>query len=184
MSNPLTRYENHLDEQEARWFAVYTKYKREKQVFKRLTEQGIETYLPLQKFTRRWTRKVREVELPLISCYIFVKIQKKDYIKVLETPDTVQFVKFSKNLLSIPDAEIEILRRVVGENLALDAEPKSYQVGDEVEVIGGNLTGLKGKLIKKDNEKNFLIELDNLGYSLRMYIDPTLLHAKRKRFAV
>lgn len=184
MNNPLTRYENHLDEHEARWFAVYTKYKREKLVLKRLTEKGIQAYLPLQKFTRRWTRKVREVELPLISCYIFVKITKQDYVRVLETPDTVQFVKFSKNLLAIPNTEINILRRVVGEGLEVDAQPNSYNVGDEVEVIGGNLTGLRGKLIKKDNTKNFLVELNNLGYTLRMYIDPNLLSHTHKRYVV
>lgn len=184
MSNPYKAYENHLDEQQARWFAVYTRYKREKQVFKRLSERGIEAYLPLQKFTRRWTRKVREVELPLINCYIFVKITKEEYVSVLETQDVVQFVKFSKNLLSIPDNEIDILRRVVGEGIEIEAEPSSYHVGDEVEVIGGNLTGLKGKLVKKDNDKNFLVELNNLGFMLRMYIQPDLLSHARKRYAV
>jgi transcription antitermination factor NusG len=184
MSNPHKVYENHLDEQEARWFAVYTRYKREKQVFKRLSERGIEVYLPLQKFTRRWTRKVREVELPLINCYLFVKITKEEYVRVLETQDVVQFVKFSKNLLSIPENEIDILRRVVGEGVEIEAEPSSYHVGDDVEVIGGNLTGLKGKLVKKDNDKNFLVELNNLGFSLRMYIQPDLLSHARKRYAV
>ena len=80
---------NQLHDTEARWFAVYTRYKREKIVRKQLSDKGIECYLPLQQFTRHYTRKVKQVQLPLISCYIFVKICKPEYIKVLETPEVV-----------------------------------------------------------------------------------------------
>ena len=170
MVTPQLTYENHLDEQEARWFAVYTRYKREKVVRKQLEDKGIVTYLPLQKLVRRYTRKVKHVELPLISCYIFTKIKKSEYVPVLETPDVVNFVKFSKNLIAIPEEEIHILQRVVGENIEVDVDQNSYQEGDEVQIIGGQLTGLKGKLVKTDSNKNFVVELENLGYSLRMEI--------------
>lgn len=172
---------NQLDEHEARWFAVYTKFKREKQVLKQLTEKGIQAYLPLQSFTRRYTRKVRHVELPLINCYIFTKITKDEYVPVLETQDVVAFVKFAQDLIAIPTHEIEIMKRVVGEGIEIDVQAGSYQLGDEVEIIGGNLTGLRGWLVAADSEKNFVIELENLGYSLRMTVDPSLLSKTGRR---
>ena len=70
MSTTALQYENHLDTSEARWFAVYARYKREKVVAQRLQEKGIECYLPLQRLTRYYTRKVKQVELPLISGYL------------------------------------------------------------------------------------------------------------------
>ncbi|PHN04505.1 UpxY family transcription antiterminator [Flavilitoribacter nigricans] len=177
MSNSRSQkdYENHLDETEAKWFAIYTRYKREKMVAQRLQQKGIEVYLPLQKFTRRYVRKVKHVELPLINCYLFTKITKKEYIPVLETQDVVKFVRFSKNLISIPDAEIQVIQRVVGEAIEIEVSPSEYLPGDDVEVIAGQLTGLKGKLVKKENDKNFLIELESLGYQMRMQVDPALL---------
>ena len=63
---------NQLCDTEPRWFAVYTRYKREKLVLKELQRRGINAYLPLQTVTRYYTRKVKTVHLPLISCYIFV----------------------------------------------------------------------------------------------------------------
>ncbi len=174
---------NQLDEHEARWFAVYTKFKREKQVLKQLTEKGIQAYLPLQSFTRRYTRKVRHVELPLINCYIFTKITKDEYVPVLETQDVVAFVKFAQDLIAIPTPEIEIMKRVVGEGIEIDVQAGSYQLGDEVEIIGGNLTGLKGWLVAAESEKNFVIELENLGYSLRMTVDPSLLSKTGRKAA-
>ena len=179
MSTAALPHENHLDAREARWFAVYARYKREKLVARRLQEKGIECYLPLQRLTRYYTRKVKHVELPLISGYLFTRITKPQYVPVLETPDVVQFVRFSRNLISIPESEIDIIRRVVGENVEVSAEPGRFQPGDEVEIIGGQLTGLKGILLERRSDKNFLIELESLGYSLLMQVDPALLRRIR-----
>ncbi|NUO00523.1 MAG: UpxY family transcription antiterminator [Saprospiraceae bacterium] len=166
---------NQLDEQEARWFAVYTAYKREKLVSKRLADRSIEAYLPLLEYTRRYERKVRSVELPLISGYIFVKITRKEYVPVLETPDVVNFVKFARNLIAIPESEIKIIQRIVGEVSDVEVRTNEFCEGDEVEIIGGKLTGLRGKLLEGQENKNLLIELTHTGLSLRMYIAPGLL---------
>ncbi|KAA3637828.1 MAG: UpxY family transcription antiterminator [Bacteroidetes bacterium] len=158
-----------------RWFAVYVKYKREKLVRDRLQENDIEVYLPLKKYVRQYTRKIREVEIPLISCYIFTKITRKQYLTVLKTPDVVNFVRLSNQLISIPENEILLIKRIMGEGIDIEAEPNRYLVGDKVEIIGGNLTGLQGILMATDQNKNFLIELTQTGYSLRMQIDQKLL---------
>lgn len=168
--------ENHLHVSEPKWFAVYTRFKSEKVVQRLLLQKNIENYLPLQKVTRRYTRKIKHHDIPLISCYIFVKIVKDEYVKVLETDNVVRFIRFSKNLLSIPDDEIEIIRRVVGEADEVFAEPGRFKEGDAVEVVGGNLTGLRGRLIEKQGKKQMVVELENIGYSLRLTVDISLLH--------
>ncbi len=175
MAVAAVQYENHLHEQEARWFAVYTQYKREKLVYSALMQKGICTYLPLRKLTRHYTRKTRVVELPLISCYVFVKITKAEYIKVLQNEYVLGFVKFSKNLISIPEVEIDIMRRVIGEASLLEVEQQTYSIGDEVEVIGGELTGLKGKLIELEGQKRMIIALESLGYTLHIQVASELL---------
>lgn len=173
-----TEYENHLHEQEARWFAIYTNYKREKQTLKYLGQKGIEAYLPLQKLTRRYIRKVKHVEIPLINCYLFVKITKREYVSVLETENVLKFIKFSNNLIAIPEGEIQLMKRIIGETLDFTFEPSSFIEGEVVEVIGGQLTGLEGKLISKEGKQQFLIELTNVGYNFQMTIDPSLLRRK------
>lgn len=164
-----------IDESTPRWFAVYTLHKREKLVSKRLQEKGITAYVPLLKYTRRYTRKIKHVELPLINGYVFVKIVKKDYVPVLETPDVLNYVRFNRQLIAIPDAEIHILQRVTGEGIEVDTQPlDQFQPGDEVEIIAGNLTGLRGKLLEQQH-KNFLIELTHLGLSLRIQVNARML---------
>ncbi len=176
-----SQYSGKTRVEESRWFAVYTRYKREKLIYRRLREKGIETYLPLQEFTRHYKRKKRVVELPLISCYLFTKITKKEQVPVLETPDVVQFVKFANQMIPIPNVEIQLMQRIVGEKRELEVEPAGFREGEEVEIIGGDLTGVRGILLKQHSKKNFLVELTHTGYALRMEIDPALLRPLRRQ---
>jgi transcription antitermination factor NusG len=171
----VKEYESHLDAAEPRWFAVYTRYKSEKVVKRLLDTKNIENYLPLQTVTRRYTRKIKTHEIPLISCYIFVKITADQYVPVLETENVVKFLRFARNLLSIPEEEINILKRVTGEDIEVEAEQGLLNEGDEVEVIGGKLTGLRGRLVEKQGKKHMVVELQTVGYSLKMNIDASLL---------
>ena len=45
-------------------------------------------------------------------------------------------------------------------------------------MIGGQLTGLEGKLVSKEGKQQFLIELTNVGYNFQMTIAPALLRSK------
>lgn len=176
MSNQkLASVENHLDLSEPKWFAVYCRSKSEKVVQRLLANKNIECYLPLQKVTKKYTRKIKTYEVPLITCYIFVRIVKDEYVPVLETENVVRFVRIAKNLISIPNEEIQLLQRIVGEADEISAEAKSFQKGDTVEVIGGKLTGLKGKLVDSAGKKIVVVDLDTIGYSLKMNIEVSLL---------
>ncbi len=171
----ITDAENHLHATEARWFAVYTRFKSEKVVKRLLDLKNIENYLPIQSVTRRYTRKIKTHDIPLISCYIFVKITRTEYVPVMETENVVRFIRFSRNLLSIPESEINILRRVVGEAVEVEAEAGLLRQGDLVEVVGGKLTGLQGRLVEQQGKKQMVVELENVGYSLKISIDTNLL---------
>lgn len=179
MATASLSYQNDLSRDTAKWFAVLTRVKSEKAVCQTLTTRGIANYIPLHKVIRIYTRKRRTTMLPLIYRYIFVRILKDEYVRVLETPNVENFVKFNKQIISIPDHEIEWLQRVTGEVNDITLENKPYSPGESVEVVYGNLTGLKGKLIKSLGKSELLIELDHIGFGLRIQIDP--LHVRRLR---
>jgi transcription antitermination factor NusG len=145
--------ENHLHQSEQKWFAVRTRSKSEKVVINRLQEQGIEVYLPLLPVTRHYTRKVKHYQLPLISCYVFVKICRQDYLSVLKTDHVVDFVRFSKNLIAIPEREIDLLRRIVGETSAVQAEPLDLEKGDLVESDRRTINRFAGKTGRPEREE-------------------------------
>lgn len=170
-----TQNDIHIHPTDPKWFAVNTRSKSEKVVQRLLTQKNIECYLPLQKVTRRYVRKIKSYEIPLISCYIFVRIVKDQYVQVLETENVVKFIRFAKDLIAIPQEEMDLLKLVVGEGENVEAQIGRFDEGDMVEVIGGKLTGIKGKLVEKHGKKHVVVELENVGYSLKMTIDINLL---------
>jgi len=176
--------ENHLDATESRWFAVYTRYKREKVVLAELERKGIEVFLPIQKLLRQYGRKKRMVEMPLFSCYVFVKIKKGDYVPVLSTENVVRFIQFSGNLISIPEDEIDIIRRIIGEGILIEAEKGLLIEGDKVEIISGQLSGMQGNLLEIQGKNKVLIELAYLGYTLKLELPTSYLQRLESSVAV
>jgi transcription antitermination factor NusG len=87
----------------------------------------------------------------------------------------VKFVKFSHELLAIPEREINILKAITGQNIEVEAIRLVPEVGDDIEICFGSLYGLKGKLIDQHNDKNVVIELEQMGFSMRMHVDPQYL---------
>ncbi|MEM9918103.1 MAG: UpxY family transcription antiterminator [Bacteroidota bacterium] len=172
-------YENHLHKLEARWFAIYTPYKREKRALELLRKKHITAYLPLQRIARHYNRKVKWVELPLISNYLFVKITKDEYVKVLQTDYVNNFIHFHNNLVSIPEEEILLLQRILGEEMEVTAERQFFYEGDQVEIVSGNLAGVQGRLLKVNGKSQVLVDLSFLGYTLQLHIDPALLRKKQ-----
>ena len=67
------------------WYAIRTQLKCEKQVALNLQRANIDYYLPLQHYTRKWGRRIVEVEIPLISNYIFVNIFKRNRFTSIKT---------------------------------------------------------------------------------------------------
>ncbi len=167
---------NHLHESEPRWFAVHTRSKSEKFVQRMLSKKGVLAYLPLQKLMRRYTRSTRIIEKPLINSYVFVKIVKREYVPVLETENVAGFVKFSKNMIAIPEEEIDILRRITLEDgLDVEAIPGQFSEGDTVEIAAGNLMGMQGRIVKVEGKRKLQVELGHLGFSLLITVDAAFL---------
>lgn len=177
-SGPIDRSEtvNQLSTLEKKWFAVYTKYKCEKYVSDHLTKKKIDNYIPIVKKTKRYTRKIKHYEVPLINCYVFVHITKSEYLATLETEYVMKFLRQGKDLIAIPQMEIDVLKRVVGDvEEVCVTDVNTFSEGEEVEVMSGHLTGMRGIVLLKSGKKSFLVELKSLGFQLRINIDHKLL---------
>lgn len=158
-----------------RWYAITTRYKCEKYVVAQLRRKDIEAYVPLVSRTKRYTRKIKKYEVPLINCYAFVRINKDAYVRVLETTYVMGFVRPGGEITPIRDDEMHLMQRIVGEIRNVSAEPASFVPGDRVEIISGNLTGLQGTLHAKRGKHEFVVVLDSLGYQLRMSVETDAL---------
>ncbi|TVR86263.1 MAG: UpxY family transcription antiterminator [Saprospirales bacterium] len=158
------------------WYAVYTRYKCEKQVARDLVKKGITTWVPLRQKVRRYGARRRVSEIPLIHCYVFVRMQPDQKNRVLQTANVQSFLLNGRDLIRIPEEEIDWLRRIVGEKSQVETRREDLCEGMEVEVAEGPLAGIRGKLLHREGKSRFLVELKTIGYQLQMAIDTGILN--------
>ncbi|MBN1769173.1 MAG: UpxY family transcription antiterminator [Prolixibacteraceae bacterium] len=150
-----------------RWHAVYVKSRTEKKVKIELDYQGIEVYLPIQKKLRQWSDRKKWVDFPLISGYLFVHISPKEYDRVLQTIGVVSYVRFDGTAAIIRDEDIELIKRLLRDyDKEIEVSFNYFEKGDEVEVIGGPLSGIKGKLIYLKGKNKVAVQIENLKIAL------------------
>jgi transcriptional antiterminator RfaH len=160
---------------ENKWYAVYTRPRAEKQVYERLTNTEIETFLPMQKTYRIWSDRKKMVEKPLLSSYIFVKTNNRNFPKVYKTPGVVKFVTFEGLPASIPQNQIDNLRLLINSDAEIEVTAGKFANGDKVEVINGSLIGLTGELIKIGTRNRVIVRIDKLDQNLILKIPMAFL---------
>jgi transcription antitermination factor NusG len=160
---------------EEKWYALYTRPRAEKLVYLRLLEEGIETFLPLQRTYRMWSDRKKLVEKPLLTSYIFVKTNGKNFPRVYKTNGVVKFVSFEGKPVSIPPNQIDNLRLLINSDAEIEVSCEKFAAGDNVEVISGSLVGLTGELIKIGSKNRVIVRIDRLDQNLILKIPKAFL---------
>ena len=163
------------------WYAVYTNSRAEKRVSDRLAEMGIETFLPLQKTLRQWSDRKKLVEKPLISSYVFVNIIPRDYFTVRKIDGVVKFIMIERKPVPIPEAQITNLRILCGSDSEVLMSNNVYAQGDQVEVVIGSLTGLRGELIRVGRKHKVVIRIVQPGMNLTVDIKSNAIRKLEKK---
>ena len=153
------------------WFALYTKSRAEKKVYDELRQKGLEVYLPLRRELRQWSDRKKWVETPIINSYIFVYISMTDYLRVFEAKGVVSYVSHGGKAISIPDSEIEAMRRTVESNLTFNVEKNTIRKGQTVTIVSGPLKGITGEVVDVQGVNKLFMQISHIGYSLVVNLD-------------
>ena len=102
-----------MEQNNEKWIAVYTKPRHEKTVEKELQQKGFEVYLPLLRERRTWSDRKKWVEFPLFRSYVFVRIELKNTLFVLQTIGVVRVVKFGEVSAVVNDDHIQAIKLMI-----------------------------------------------------------------------
>ncbi len=167
---------------DSKWIAVRSKPRAEKVAFDQLSKNGIEAYLPLVKERRKWSDRKKWVELPLFSSYLFVKVELKNSIYVLQTHGVSSIVKFNGTIATVQESVVNSIRWALEGGYEL--EPTEYfSRGDEVEVIEGPMKGTEGIVVELKGENRLVLKIDALQQAVAVHIDTKFLQSKGKKRA-
>jgi transcription antitermination factor NusG len=151
---------------------VQTRARHERVVLQRFREKGLTTFLPLVTEVRRWSDRQKVLELPLFSCYLFVKIMNtnEDRQRVLFTESVFDFVGVPRQGTPIPDEQIEAVRTIVEERVSWHSHP-FLKIGQRVRIRSGALDGVEGILIDRNGRDTLVISVDLIQRSMAIQID-------------
>ena len=152
------------------WYALSTKARHEKKVHSQLLQKGITSYLPLQTIHRRWSDRYKEVQEPVFSCYIFVKIPLKQRLEVLQTDGAVRLVSFNGIPATIPEDQVNAIRTIL-ENKYQIERVDYLTPGQKIEVIQGPLKGIRGILVEVKNRHRLILRIDSIMQAISFNID-------------
>lgn len=167
---PATRLDLAADE--SHWYAVHTMARHEKRVAAQFQEKHISTFLPLLRQTNRWSDRQCTVEVPMFSCYAFVRLVQttNERLKVLRTPGVLGFVGSERQGTPIPEEQIENLEAAIrGKSLCV---PHPFiKVGKRVRVCGGALDGLEGILMRQGGDQSLIVSIELLCRSVSIRVE-------------
>jgi len=153
-----------------KWHAVYTKPRWEKKIHKLFTEKGLESYCPLNKIRRKWSDRIKIVEEPLFTSYVFVKVDEEEKTKVRTTNGVLNFVYWQGKPAIIKEKEIEVIKKFLHEYENVIAEPIELKSDMKVKIQQGAFMDKQATVTKVLGNKVQVI-IESIGYSLVAVID-------------
>ncbi len=153
------------------WYAAYVITKHEKAVAEYCRQRAIEAFLPLYRDFRIWNRRRVALDLPLFPSYIFVKIDAKYRVRVLNLPGVVNIVTFNGVPTSVPEEQIRALRAAME---LRHAEPHTYLAsGTRVRIGKGSLAGLEGVVLRQNSVSKIVVSVDFICRSVAVELKPS-----------
>ena len=137
-----------------------------------LRDRGYQEFLPLYTSRRRWSDRIKELNLPLFPGYLFCRFDATRRLPVLTTPGVIGVVGFGRNPVPIDEGEMQAIHRVIQTGIA--AQPWKYiESGRRVCVEHGALRGLEGIFVKTQKDHRLLLSVTLLQRSVAVQIDET-----------
>lgn len=158
------------------WFAIFTRVGREKHATMLLENSGFECFLPVSKSTRKWSDRLKEIELPLFPGYLFCRMNPNDRLPVLMTPGVIQIVGTGSTPIPVEEHEIAAIQRV--EKSGLPTMPWPYlKIGNIAKIEEGPLRGLSGIVIRIKSGMKLVLSVELLQRSIAVEIDRNWISA-------
>ena len=157
------------------WYVAYTYSKFERKVLKQVVDAGYEAYLPVHKVYRKWSDRVKQIEMPLFPSYLFINTLECCLHELKDMAGIAQFVAFGGKYATIRNQEIQLIKDLVQQGKDVVARPELLKVGQRVRVVRGPFRGLVGVLEKRSGKNRLVVNIDSLRQNISVEMPMTYL---------
>lgn len=161
--------------QELHWYALFVQGNHERNIATALIEREKENlslpdrlqkpevvnqvFVPTRQVKRKWSDRVKVVDVVLTTGMIFVRMKLVNQRDVYIDPYIRHFLydRDSRTPAVIPDSQMSDFMSVLNQDV--DVSVCAPEVGDKVRILRGPYEGRTGYLIRKDNTSRFQLKL-------------------------
>jgi len=154
------------------WYILYTFPNLEKKICRELSRKRVEAYLPLQKVIRQRSDRRKELSIPMFPSYIFIRSNDRERFKLLDIGGVMKYISFDGKPAKVSVEEIDHIRRC--EESSCEVERQLVQ-GDQVLIVNGPFTGLKGILFYKKGRERVGIHLTSINHFVSVEVGTSSL---------
>jgi transcription antitermination factor NusG len=150
------------------WYAIKVRTNGELSVLAVLQSRGFDPYCPTQKQRRRYSDRMKAVDVPIFPGYLFCRFNSQNKVPILSSPGVQHIVGVAGTPAVIPDEEIKSICRVI----EAGGFASSYlKQGQRVRVTHGRLAGVEGVLVRDSTGDRLVVSIELLTRSASLYID-------------
>ena len=153
------------------WFAVRVKSNYEKPVSAMLRGKGFEEFVPTYRSRRRWSDRVKLIDLPLFPGYLFCRLDLDRRLPLLTTPGFLYLVGKGKTPEPVDEREILAIQSVIRSGIPALPWP-AVTVGQKVRLERGPLRGVEGVVAKIADQHRIFVNVTLLQRAVSVQVDP------------
>ena len=161
------------------WYAVQTRSNSERLVYRVLEEKGYELFLPMYSEQRRWSDRMKQINIPLFPGYVFCRLDSHNRFPILQSSGVVRIVGNGNLPIPIPEEEIEAVKNVVQSTLPYTPW-SSLAPGHRVVVERGPLMGLQGVLLRVKQGHRLVVSISMLQRAVAVELDASWVTAAHR----
>jgi transcription antitermination factor NusG len=167
-----------LENESQRWFALQVRTRWESSTAVLLSGKDYETLLPTYKARKRWSGRLREINAPLFTGYVFCRFDAQKRLPILVTPGVIAVVGRGRVPLPVDEHEIQAIQAMVASGIPNQPWP-FLATGDRVRIESGPLSGLEGILVEFKGNHRLVLSVTLLQRSVAVEIDSAFVTSLR-----
>lgn len=145
------------------WYLLYTNTKQEKKVAEQLAARNIKHYLPIVRTTRKWSDRIKILNLPLFPSYLFIYLEQVEhYYNSLEAKGALYYVRFGTQIARVADSIVNDLIIIVNTGGEIEISYTEFKKGEILTITAGPLAGLTCEVVQYKSKKMILVRVNLL----------------------
>jgi transcriptional antiterminator RfaH len=153
------------------WFVIYTKPHLEKKIAHKLTQLGIDNFLPTVKKMRIYKDQKKYIDQPLFPSYLFIYLLNiQQYYTGMDTDGVMNYVRIGKEMARVNATVVNNLKLVTNYSSEIEVSENHFKVGQEVLIKEGALTGLLCEIVQFSHARKALVRIGLLQRNILLTI--------------